>query len=405
MATNDNEIAIKKDTNNDVESDTDSDEDLNDFDIISLDSQEDLNEMFSEEEIKAFNEEVKTMQKKIKVVCGGPTGVGKSTLLNGLMGVDEYSDESDHEEETSSVSSFNVQDSLDRGTLSVASKTFTKNEIEVTLFDTPGLEGCNDADDAYLKEIKEKCADFDLFLYCINCTETRATELFDEKSSLVKFTRLFGVELWNNAVIVLTQANALEANLEEERQLDSEIDVKEAFQEKITEWRQRIRKELQNMGVRKKKVTKIPILPAGTAVSPDLPGHSFWLSQIFEKVTDRMKYKAKMAYLQFSSDRLLQREKANKAAIASQKIGDQPFVVSRKIKAEMAGVFIGAGIGATVGALALGIPTFGVLAGVGVAVGGMLGAAIGGSSGLSSAMAFQYFKKKRLAKQKKKKHT
>ena len=132
--------------------------------------------MPTEDEIKDLNEEVKTMPKSIKVVCSGPTGVGKSTLLNGLMGVDEFSDSilGEHDSELQSVNSFRVESALDHGTLSVVQKTFTKHEIEITLFDTPGLEGCSDADNAYLREIKEKCADFNLFLYCISSTDTRA---------------------------------------------------------------------------------------------------------------------------------------------------------------------------------------------------------------------------------------
>ena len=138
-----------------------------DYDIISMSSMEDLDNVLTEAEIKDFDEEVKNMHKTIKVVCGGPTGVGKSTLLNGLMGVDEYSDESASSGDEVSVLRFNVEHKLDHGTLCVIPKTFVKNDVEITLFDTPGLEGCNDVDDAYLQEIKEKCGDYDLIILCL----------------------------------------------------------------------------------------------------------------------------------------------------------------------------------------------------------------------------------------------
>ena len=392
--------------------DSESDEDL---DVISLGDNDELDKVLTEDEIKGFNEEVKTMPRSIKVVCSGPTGVGKSTLLNGLMGVDEFSDDSDSilgEQDSESVSSFRVESSLDHGTLSVTQKTFTKHDIQITLFDTPGLEGCSDTDNAYLREIKEKCADYDLFLYCISSTDTRSTELFDEKSSLVKFTKLFGPKLWNHAVIVLTRANALEADLEEEKEIDPAINVEEAFKGRISEWSDKIRKELRNLGVRKRKIKKLPILPAGTAISPDLPGHPLWLSKLFEKVINQMNYKAKMAYIRYSQDRLTTAEGTNVKDIGKEDIGKQPFVLTRKFKwlaaissalTGSAGAITGAGIGATIGALAIGIPSFGTVAIVGLVVGGAIGAAVGGSSSTAAAVAFYHFRKKRCKEKKIKK--
>ena len=126
------------------------DEDDDGYSTISL----------NQEELEEFKEEIQQMTKKIKVLCCGPTGVGKSTLLNGLMGVENYSDEG-----------FVVGDSLDRGTLCVNPKTFTKQDIEITLLDTPGLEGCA-IDDEYLQEIKREGANYDIFLFCIKwCRE------------------------------------------------------------------------------------------------------------------------------------------------------------------------------------------------------------------------------------------
>ena len=350
--------------------------------------------LFNEEEdVKEFHEELKSMTKDIKVLCAGPTGVGKSTLLNSLMGIeDSVSSDNPTDEDSRSRSSFTVQDSLDRGTLCVGEKTFTKNDIEVTLFDTPGLEGCNDADNAYLHEIKEKCADFDIFLYCINCNEAKATELFDEKSSLVKFTRMFGNKLWDHAVIALTQANVLEAVLQEEMEMeDSSLDVEECFSQKIDEWREKIRKELRKLGVKKKKVRKLPILPTGACCSPHLPGITYWLGQLFERVADQMKYKAKMAYLQLSKDRLVKHEEANAASFTDKKNSEQPFVVS-----------LGGEIGATIGAVLIGIPSFGLFAGIGLDVGEAVGEAVIGRAALATTMAFHFFKQKLSKKRKKK---
>lgn len=81
------------------------------------------------------------------------------------------------------------------------------------------------------------------------------------------------------------------------------------------------------MGVSKKKVIKLPILPTGVCCYHHLPGSTDWSSQLFERVTDQMKYKARMAYLQLSKDRLVQQEEANYAEKKK-----QPFVIYRKFK-------------------------------------------------------------------------
>ena len=94
-------------------------------------------------------------------------------------------------------------------------------------------------------------------------------ELFDEKSSLAKFTELFGPKLWNNTVVVVTQANALKADLEKEKEVNQALDIEEAFQERISEWRDKVRKRVEKVEcIRKKKIKKLPILPAGYSRLP-----------------------------------------------------------------------------------------------------------------------------------------
>lgn len=122
-------------------------------------SSSDDDTQFNEEDQKKLHEELKDVPKCIKWVCAGPTGVGKSTLLNGLTGGKDFSDE-----DVVRVPRFKVGHSLKQGTITVIQKTFRKNGIRITVFDTPGLEGCDGTDDSYLKEIEEKCNDYDLFL-------------------------------------------------------------------------------------------------------------------------------------------------------------------------------------------------------------------------------------------------
>lgn len=328
----------------------------------SCDSDSDIeNVIVTEDNVKEFKEEYESKNKYVNILCGGPTGVGKSTLLNALTGVE----------------CLHVEESLTRGTMKVIEKSFVKDGVLITVWDTPGLEGVENADAGYMKEIKEKCADFDLFLYCIKSTETRATELLDEKSSLVKFTKLFGPKLWKNAVVVLTYANALLAIYEEEREVDPRVDPNELFQETIDEWQTKIREELKKLKVPNRTVKKVPILPAGVKVSPNLPGHPDWLKAIFTKILGRLKYKAKMAWIQVNG-------------LAGLTGGG--FAVATTAT--------GATVGALIGALAIGVVSFGVFAGVGLILGGIIGGSLGTPTGIAVGAALRYFMKKKLKRKK-----
>ena len=79
-----------------------------DDDNESTVSASEIEPTLTEDEVKEFNEELQKMDKKISILCGGPFGVGKSTLLNGLMGVDKFTE--------CETSSFRVGESLDPGT-------------------------------------------------------------------------------------------------------------------------------------------------------------------------------------------------------------------------------------------------------------------------------------------------
>ena len=355
---------------------------------------EEENEEITKEDITEFEKEFSERKdKKMSIMCCGPTGTGKSTLLNGLLGPEAL------------LGKFEVGNSLEcRGTSKVEERKFNKDDIEVTVWDTPGMEGVESQDRQFLDEIKGRCSEYDLFLYCINIMEARATDLFDEKSSLVKFTETFGVKLWENSVVILTKANGFQAHLEVEKELDENLNVEKKFKEKVSKWKTRVHKELRKLGVDKKHLKKLPVLPAGIAASPHLPGYDFWLGEVFQSITDQMKYDAKMAYIQLSKDRMISESDANEDSIAEQKIEDQPFVFRHKRTIAggiiaggvgATGAAVGASIGATIGALAIGIPSFGIAAGAGLVIGGAIGAFFGGASSIATALALKYFKQKK----------
>lgn len=355
---------------------------INDVDDVELDE---VSYLMSDEDREQFLKEAQDLNKQLSILCCGPTGAGKSTLLNGLMGEARWSGE------------FLVGTSLQRGTTKVEEIVFVKKGVKVTLWDTPGLEG-GENDGRYLQEIKEKCGNFDLFLYCIDCTEHRATDLFGEKSSLKNFTELFGAKkLWGNAVVVLAQANGIVADLEEQKE---EIDVEAKFECKISEWKNEIHQRLKSLGYA--KAWQVPVMPAGVKYSPKLlPRYPLWLSNIFEKVVDKMKYEARQAYLLLQDDRIKENgDELDLESISSLDIDAQPFVIKPKFKMFAAVASTGVGLGAAaagaaVGALALGVPSFGVFAIGGLFLGGVVGGGVGLVVSGATMLGAKYFMKRK----------
>ncbi len=356
--------------------------------------------------IKELEEEIEKAPKKLSILCAGGTGVGKSTLLNGLMGC--------------KTNSFPVGNTLARGTEEVTERTFVLRGITVTIWDTPGLEGSKSTDKNYLEEIKERCADFDIFLYCIKADETRAVELSDEKSSLLRYTELFGPELWKYAVVALTFSNKIvirckeEAKINEKKDTDHDAYVEREFKRKIDEWETKIRKALEKK-MDKETVSQIPVLPTGIARSRDLPGHNYWLSRLFVNFEDRMKEDSKLSFFKIYQHRLT-RLSLEKDTKSSKNIEDENLVLDSSFKKNtkiaavsttvgVTGAAVGATIGATIGALLIGIPSFGAFAGGGLVLGGIIGGAAGCSSAVASACLIQWFAKKRKIKKLKEQST
>ncbi len=367
-----------------------------------LETENEFENSLSSDDKEEFLREIENASKKVSILCAGPTGVGKSTLLNGLIGSKEEEEE------------FKVGESLKRGTLEVHKREFVKNGVAFTAWDTPGLENVSATDSSYMKKIKEECADFDLFMYCISADEARATEIVDEESSLLKFTELFGPKLWKNGIIVLTFCNGVVGDLEDEAKYKPDVKVEREFTKKIAEWSKKLREALLQRGaVDKKIVKKIPIVPAGIADSPDLPGSKFWLSHLFSKVQERMKEEAKVAYILLNEHRMKRKDEVNTKTLETTDIQDQPIVevsagVGVGVGVGVTGAVVGATIGATIGALAIGIPTFGIAAGLGLLLGGALGAGAGAGagtvSGVGTGMLVKWYKKKKRMKRNKKKN-
>ena len=349
-----------------------------------------------EDDARAFKE-WEALERSLRIVVTGKTGAGKSTLLNGFIG--------------GKTRPFREGEGFDAETLEVKQHTFKKHNVEVTVWDCPGLQDGTQNEEAYLKDLKEKTnGDIDVMLYCISMEDTR----FDRQChgiAMQYLTQVFGHRVWRHTVIVLTFANR-EVNRLKKRQ-SSNMD--EEFEEKMKEWKTKIQDMLREINCTEKPsdIEKIQVVPAGFK-KPSLPGRKFWLSNVWIAIFVMLKTdEAKAAAYQLNKHRFrtdpeqeypttltditfagpcrnstAEAERPPPVSVDDFKnkdIEDQPIVITpdleaylHKVGAEIVAISsIGVVAGATLGGIITGAASFGVGTPVGAGVGGIIGGGIG----------------------------
>ncbi len=346
---------------------------------------------------RAFKEWV-ALRRSLRIVVTGKTGAGKSTLLNGFIG--------------GKTRPFREGDDFDPGTLEVTQYTFTKHNVEVTVWDCPGLQDGTQNEEAYLEDLKNKTnGDIDVMLYCISMEDTR----FDPQchgAAMQHLTQAFGHRVWRHTVIVLTFANYQVRRL---RKMHSNVD--EVFEKKVREWKTKIQGMLRELKCTEKPsdsdIEQIQVVPAGFKTS-SLPGRKFWLSNVWIAIFDTLKTdEAKAAALALNEHRFRtdpeQEYPSNFTNIAfggsrrssaveverpppvtdddfkNKEIEDQPIVITpdmekyfHKVGAEIVAISsIGVVAGATLGGIIAGAASLGIGAPVGAGVGGLIGGGVG----------------------------
>ena len=322
----------------------------------------------------------------------GKTGSGKSSLINGLVGK-KVSEEGDD---------------LDRMTAIVEPKELICEGTLVKIWDTPGLQDGTNEEDRYLQEMKENCSNCNLYIYCLNMTQTRFEA--SQIRAIQRLTETFGKNFWAKVLFVLTYANQVQASCP----AGSKSDEKRIFAEKMKAWRAKLAHRLKECGVKEEVADKIEVIPAGYhkplkfQKNPwELPGIPNWFHNFWYQCAETMDEKGVPALITINIRRLKSPEEISKMDLSSCPIEEQPVPINigkatggiLAVAGTAAGAGVGAGIGGGIGAVVGSIVgLLGGPAGVGVGIG--IGSAAGGAVGtivIDSILIAAYKKHKRRA--------
>lgn len=296
--------------------------------------------------------------KRIEILITGKTGVGKSTLVNALVGRKVAKEGSKLRPETMGVTEYQLM---------------TDQGVEIIVWDSPGLQDGTDNEPAYLAEMKEKCSNVDIVICCIKL-ETKA-KLGEEQAdfeAIRKLTETFGPDWWKYSVFVMTFGNQLESMLKTKHQ---GAVIEEKFNARIDSWEQRIHQALLSAGVPEKIVRQVPVTVAGHFKKPHLPGRQYWFSLLWRTILHHTNPKSQPALVKMNEQRFRRASEVTDTDFTSTASHEQPIVIDNfvpLIGLALNGLAVGAGLGAAVG-----VAGAGVGAAVGIVVGGSVGAGLG----------------------------
>ena len=158
-------------------------------------------------------------------------------------------------------------------TFQVTGYEFPKNNVNITVFDTPGLADATGKDEEYLQKIQAKGIQFDLFLFCTEMNATRFRN--DDLETMQKLTITLGRQLWDHAVVVLTFANEVRPSASQKA---SNVPDKEVFSNRFLGLKKKIKEVLTQLDVPNEATINIPFVPAGDLHEPRLPDRENWLT-------------------------------------------------------------------------------------------------------------------------------
>ena len=290
--------------------------------------------------IKDKIQEMRDKEEPINILVIGPTGSGKSTIVNSLMGV--------------------VVANVDQGAESNSSET-TEYEgavmgVKIKIYDTIGFGDTRGKSGKHIVREIAKNNKFDLILICLKF-DCRAYG--DVKDMFTILKKEISNEMWERSVIVLTFTNIF-LQLGNIKQLKDE-GKEESVRRKIDTFKNKVSEFLSGQ-VTEEKIGNIPFRIAGEEDEKELPTTENWLKALWESCINRCSDRSRRLLKFYSKQRLL---------------GITGNISLPTVVGAVAGGIIGAGVG-VVGHVPgmVGGATVGAVAGVAI-MGSVSGAIVG----------------------------
>ncbi len=204
---------------------------------------------------------------KLEIFVVGKLGSGKSTLINSLLDQEVMEVGSSLKAVTKRIDSFEA----------VLKTEFTVSDIQIILWDSPGLQEPNVNKEDVLRDIALKCGkNVDLVVYCVQMTQSRIDAA--EVECINDLTRTLGVELWDKALFALTFANDMTIP-----RSHKEKNLEIYFHERRAEWAELLRHYVDEAGMGAEKAACVPIVPTGYSKEPlpFLATNDHWLTEFW----------------------------------------------------------------------------------------------------------------------------
>ena len=237
------------------------------------------------------------VNRRLRILVTGKTGVGKSALVNSIVGENWAKEGLSLDPQTREVREYKNTRDIDHGT--------TKDVVEVTIFDSPGLQDCTENRVAYLEDMKKKCEEVDLNLYCINMNNHNMSA--DDSNAILTLSNAFGMDnFWKNTLFVLTFANKFGQH--DRPPNESLPELIDAFKELLKAWTENLHQELIRIGISEEVAKGVPVIPAGYHADqyPSLLDREYWLSPLWWQCLSRTSDSrfAKLSLLEINWKRL-----------------------------------------------------------------------------------------------------
>lgn len=251
---------------------------------------------------------------KVSIFLTGKVGAGKSALVNGLVGATVAKE----------------GENLDPTTTEVKGYRQRFRSVNVTVWDSPGLQEGVKNEAKYLEDMQKKCSDVDVYMYCVPMTLTRFLKGCADVIAMKKLTEVFGPKMWENAMFVLTFAN-IAGQTDSEMMEAEDAQKKELFKLKIDQWKEKLTDALVNeVDIDVEVVNQIDVVPVGYANTPALLDRDHWLSPFWFAALYATNPRAQPALIRLNQHRLVDTPDKIRQEDLEKFTHEQPLIFSKR---------------------------------------------------------------------------